>query len=59
MLLGDAGEWGEYVLYRIGLACLMKIAQVSDSPKSSEPADKKNSLLLRANGGRSENHFKK
>jgi hypothetical protein len=30
---------GEYVLCRIGLACLSKIARASGSPKSSEPAD--------------------
>jgi hypothetical protein len=52
MFLEDAGECVEYVLYRIGLACLRKIARVSDSPNSSEPAEKKNSLLLSAKGER-------
>jgi hypothetical protein len=38
------GVEGE-ILYRIGLACLNKIARVSGSPKSSEPAELKNSLM--------------
>jgi hypothetical protein len=36
----------EYVLCRIGLACLGKIARVSGSPNSSEPAEKKRRVKL-------------
>src|SRR5260370_1080894 len=43
-------RWGEYVKYRIIVhACLRKIARVSRSPKSSEPAEQKsNRIQLRA-----------
>ena len=35
------GDAGVCVLCRISLACLRKIARLSESPKSSEPADEK------------------
>jgi hypothetical protein len=37
---------GEQILYRIGLACLSKMARVSGSPKSSEPADENDDVKL-------------
>jgi hypothetical protein len=36
---------GEMALCRIGSACLRKIARVSGSPKSSEPAEEKTAYL--------------
>jgi len=42
----EMGDAEEYVLCRIGRACLGKIARVSGSPKSSEPADENDDVKL-------------
>jgi hypothetical protein len=41
MVVENSEDAGESVLYRISLACLRKIAHMSESSNTSEPAEKK------------------
>jgi len=40
-VVGNSEDAGDSVLYRISLACLRKIAHMSESSNTSEPAEKK------------------